>query len=62
MVIIGVLVWLGLIKRPPGSMLVSELGPWDFLTELLKQAPWTVAVGLLLIYSGLKTIGVSLSF
>jgi hypothetical protein len=57
MEVIGVLVWLGQIKLPPGTMLFQSAGPWDFLTELLKKAPWTAVVGLLLIYAGLKMIG-----
>ena len=56
MVILGVLSWLKIIDTERER----AAGPWDFLIELLKRAPWVVAVGLVLIYVGLKMIGVQL--
>jgi len=35
---------------------------WDVLLELAKRAPWLTVVGLLMIYAGLKLIGVTLPF
>jgi hypothetical protein len=35
---------------------------WDVLLELLKRAPWPAAVGLMMIYAGLKMIGIILPF
>jgi hypothetical protein len=58
MVILAVLAWLGIIT--PDSARRLRAGPWDFLTELAKKAPWIVTVGLILIYLGLKTLGVPL--
>ena len=58
MVVLGVLAWLGLIR--PND--VRSIGPWDFLLELLKRAPWVVVVGLILIYVGSKMAGVPLPF
>jgi hypothetical protein len=56
MVILGVLSWLKIIDTDSER----AAGPWDFLIELLKRAPWVVVVGLILIYLGLKMIGVVL--
>jgi uncharacterized membrane protein len=58
MVVFGVLAWLGIVT--PHTRILGG-GPWDFLTELTKRAPWIVVVGLILIYLGLKVLGVSLS-
>jgi uncharacterized membrane protein YidH (DUF202 family) len=57
MIVAGALAWAGIIKvqrRGDGSTM------WDFLIELLRQAPWVVVVGLVLIYIGCKMIGVPL--
>jgi len=55
MVILGVLVWLGVVTVPKRE---EEVSWWDLLKELLKKAPWVVVVGLLLIWVGLKLVGV----
>lgn len=60
MEIISVLVWLGALK-PAGESLRSA-SFWDVLLELAKRAPWTAVVGLLMIYAGLKLLGVALPF
>lgn len=60
MEVISVLVWLGLVK-PAGESLRSA-SVWDVLLELAKKAPWTAVVGLLMIYAGLKLLGVALPF
>jgi hypothetical protein len=61
LVILAVLVSLGVIEaRGP---LIPEESSWiDFLIALLDKAPWFGVVGLLLIYAGLKMIGVDLPF
>ena len=56
MVVAGALAWAGIIKTP----IKEGATPWDFLIELLRQAPWVVVVGLILIYVGCKMIGVNL--
>jgi hypothetical protein len=61
LIVIGVLAWLGVVK-PSGQIYVQDASPIDLLLKLLERAPWTVVVGLLLIYAGLKMIGVALPF
>ena len=56
MVVAGALAWAGVIKVP----IRDKATVWDFLIELLRQAPWVVVVGLVLIYVGCKMIGVPL--
>lgn len=60
MEVISVLVWLGVVK-PAGQALMSA-SFWDVLLELTKRAPWPAVVGLLMIYAGLKLLGVALPF
>jgi len=62
MEIISVLVWLGVLKPVSTSVTLQAATFWDVLLELAKKAPWTAVVGLLLIYAGLKMIGVALPF
>jgi hypothetical protein len=50
MVVLGVLVSLGYIKVYREAEREGEGGFWNFMTELLKTAPWFVVVGLILIY------------
>ena len=59
MVILGVLVWLGVVKVPAPGLTIQQAGFFDLLIALLKVAPWVVAVGLLLIWVGLKLVGVN---
>ena len=60
MEVISVLVWLGVLK-PAGQTLMTA-SFWDVLLELAKRAPWTAVVGLLMIYAGLKLLGIALPF
>ena len=62
MEILAVLVWLGILKPSQQARAEGETSVWDLLLELLKRAPWTAVVGLLLIYAGLKMLGVTLPF
>ncbi len=62
MEVVSVLVWLGVIKPAAGGSPLQSATFWDILLELLKRAPWPAAVGLLMIYAGLKMIGVVLPF
>jgi hypothetical protein len=58
MEVISVLAWLGVIK--PVREALSSATFWDVLLELTKRAPWPAIVGLLMIYAGLKLLGVPL--
>ncbi len=60
-VILSVLVWLGVISPASGLSLGQATG-WDVLLLLFEKLPWVAIVGLLLIYAGLKMIGVKLPF
>jgi hypothetical protein len=60
--IISVLVWLGVLKPANGMKTLQTVSFWDVLLELARRAPWTAVVGLLMIYAGLKLIGVTLPF
>ncbi|MEK6751023.1 MAG: hypothetical protein AABZ00_02055 [Chloroflexota bacterium] len=62
MEIVSALVWLGVLK-PVESVKTLQAAPfWDVLLELARRAPWAAVVGLLMIYAGLKLLGVSLPF
>ena len=61
LVILAVLVSLDIIKTP-GPLIPQEASWIDFLIALLDKAPWFGVVGLLLIYAGIKMIGVDLPF
>jgi hypothetical protein len=60
MEIISVLAWLGILK--PAGETLRAASFWDVLLELTKRAPWPAIVGLLMIYAGLKLLGIPLSF
>lgn len=60
MEVISVLAWMGVIK-PTGEALRSA-SFWDVLLELAKKAPWPAIIGLLMIYAGLKLLGIHLAF
>ncbi|MGE5249435.1 MAG: hypothetical protein ACM3QS_04400 [Bacteroidota bacterium] len=62
MEIISVLVWLGVIKPAGEARALRSVSWWDVLLELLRRAPWPAVVGLLMIYGGLKLLGVQLPF
>lgn len=59
--ILSVLVWLNVVAPAPGQALAAATG-WDVLLALIEKLPWMAVVGLLLIYAGLKMIGVALPF
>ena len=60
--IVSVLVWLGVLKPTTGVKALPSFSYWQLLLELLKRAPWPATVGLLMIYAGLKLLGVALPF
>lgn len=62
MEIISVLVWLGVLKPASSGMTLQSISFWDVLLELARRAPWAAVVGLLMIYAGLKLLGVALPF
>jgi hypothetical protein len=62
MEIISVLVWLGVLKPAAAAKTLRAASFWDVLLELTKRAPWAAIVGLLMIYAGLKLLGVALPF
>ncbi len=62
MEVVSVLVWLGVLKPLNSMQALSSVSFWDVLLELAKRAPWPSVTGLLMIYAGLKLIGVSLPF
>ena len=63
LVLLAVLVWIGALK-PKGQMgfAGTETGWPDVAKEVLNKVPWVALVGVALIYLGLRTIGVDLSF
>jgi|GEM_PF-3198309 hypothetical protein len=62
MEVVSVLVWLGVLKPLNSAQALRSVSFWDVLLELAKRAPWPAVVGLLMIYAGLKLIGVVLPF
>lgn len=62
MEIISVLAWLGVLKPAARGTALQSVSLWDILLELTKRAPWPAVVGLLMIYAGLKMLGVALPF
>ena len=62
MEIVSVLVWLGVLKPAADSKSLRAATFLDVVLELVRRAPWPAAVGLILIYAGLKMIGVVLPF
>ena len=62
MEIISVLVWLGVLKPVAADETLRAVSFWDVLLELARRAPWAAVVGLLMIYAGLKLLGVVLPF
>ena len=62
MEIISVLVWLGMLKPVAVLKTLEAASFWDVLLELSRRAPWAAIVGLLMIYAGLKLLGVALPF
>jgi hypothetical protein len=62
MEIVSVLAWLGVLKPAGEAKALRSVTFWDVLLELLRRAPWPAAVGLLMIYAGVKLLGVTLPF
>ncbi|MDP1546470.1 MAG: hypothetical protein Q8L87_10640 [Anaerolineales bacterium] len=62
MEIISVLVWLGVLKPVAEGKTLRAVSFWDVLLELARRAPWAAVVGLLMIYAGLKLLGIALPF
>ena len=62
MEVISVLVWLGVLKPVTMMKTLQAVSFWDVLLELARRAPWAAVVGLLMIYAGLKLLGVALPF
>lgn len=62
MEIVSVLVWLGVLKPVTAMRTLQSVSFWDVLLELARRAPWAAVVGLLMIYAGLKLLGVALPF
>jgi hypothetical protein len=60
--VISVLVWLGVLKPVTAVNTLRAASFWDVLLELSRRAPWAAIVGLLMIYAGLKLLGVALPF
>jgi hypothetical protein len=59
--VLTVLVWFKVLTPPQGLVLSTATGI-EILVALINRLPWTATVGLLLIYAGLKMIGVALPF
>jgi len=57
--ILNVLAWLGVIT-PAGGMMLAQATGWDVLLALVNKLPWLSLVGLILIYAGMKMVGVKL--
>jgi hypothetical protein len=62
MEIVSVLVWLGVLKPATDTKSLRAATFWDVILELVRRAPWPAAVGLILIYAGLKMINMVLPF
>lgn len=62
MEVISLLVWLKVLKPANTGKTLRAITFWDVLLELTKRAPWPAVVGLLMIYGGLKLLGVVLPF
>jgi hypothetical protein len=59
LVVLEVLILIGVIQVPTAQDLL-QANVWDFLILLLDRAGWLVIVGLLLIYGGVRVLGVQL--
>ena len=60
MVVLAVLDWLGIPVRRAGQAAGGKRAAsiWDALLAFLQKAGWVATAGLILIYLGLKAIGV----
>ncbi|MBI3997957.1 MAG: hypothetical protein HY355_02910 [Armatimonadetes bacterium] len=57
--VLAVVVWLGFMK-PRHAKPAAAGGIWDVLVALIEKS-WQAAVGLTLIYFGLRMVGISLT-
>jgi len=62
MEVISVLAWLKVITPVGEIRALCSVTFWGILLELTRRAPWPAVVGLLMIYAGLKLLGVPLPF
>ncbi len=58
LIVFSVLAWLGILT--PAVPHLSGATAMDVLLELVRKVPWVALVGLLLIYAGLRCLGVPL--
>jgi hypothetical protein len=59
LVVLEVLILIGVVQVPTARD-VLQANVWDFLILFLDRARWLVIVGLLLIYGGVRVLGVQL--
>ena len=59
--VLTVLVWFKVLT-PPQTIVLSTATWIQIVVALINRLPWTATVGILLIYAGLKMIGVNLPF
>jgi len=60
LVVLEVLILIGVVQVPTLRDLL-QANVWDFLILLLARAKWLVIVGLILIYGGVRLLGVGRS-
>lgn len=60
LVVLEVLILIGVVQVPTSRDLLLAPNVWDVLILLLDRARWLVVVGLLLIYGGVRVLGVQL--
>jgi hypothetical protein len=60
LVVLEILILISVVQVPTGRDLLLAPNVWDVLILLLDQARWLVVVGLLLIYGGVRVLGVQL--
>jgi len=58
LIVFSVLAWLSLLT--PAVPQLSGATAMDVLLEIVRKVPWVALVGLLLIYAGLRCLGVPL--
>lgn len=61
LVVLPVLAWVG-VFQPVGIRAIGAATPWDVILLLVQTIPWVAVLGLILIYAGLKLLGVTLPF
>jgi hypothetical protein len=60
LVVLEVLILIGVVQVPTVRDLLQAPNVWDVLILLLDRAEWLVVVGLLLIYGGVRILGMQL--